>query len=1081
MAINAQEMEDNAHPASDLTDSVSERVKSALDTLLSTSAPPEPEQKPVVPQVKHEKEPKAKKPKAQGGGRGRKRKTPSPPPTEGGEDWVIRCDCNVNEDIGFMLQCNTCGVWQHGDCVDVRQDTLPENFYCSLCKEELHSQVSPSSEEFTTIEQNIYDPSAVSAAKEPETQEEKKADNAMPSTAPAAVEGRKLDSKNWTQWGLFAPQGVSSGDFVGEFVGDVQLKDSAAAQDPSFLRHVLLVDLCGLQINARKNGNSLRFVRRSCKPNAETRIVYTDGFLRVIVLAKQQVAPNGEITVPFEFDALSCQHIIDCGCEDKDSCEIVKHNRQLVDAVIAKRGPVNPPASTAASRRGTDSESVGDEDELAQRKASEQVQQPVKKKPGKKPGRQASRSALLSPTSTISVDSQTPRLSREERKLQEALKQFERLESQQPRGKRRADDELSAEESPRKQRVEGVAKRRKSTGRAAKAAKPRITAEEDAFSSSAATDSDDNGTSSEGDEVVRKPRRVVRRRSSQDEKVRAAAKEAGGFSQDVPRSPAVSTVGTPVAPMTPTTSSPMLPAKGKKAWLKGWTAESTPTAPIPPVTDTSARLPMKKKMLGEFRSDADTSTSTSLQAQSSAASLLSQSSQQHTPATPIAALSVSNATSASAVVSPPKSETSLPEPASPKLSAPPLTVASTPPVPVEPVQPPRELTPPPPPPPPPQEKEKLTMAEYRKRAALRQQQERDERLELAAKQEAEARAREQAQQARAEAEALARAQIQVTPSPAAAAPLVSTPVAAVPPPVSVPTPSSAELPPELLSYAQQFQEQRQQQHPVQSPASAPRMRDPRDGPFKPRPRPTPESPLQPVSMPPPDSAAPIPPPVPVPPVTQFANPSPPLAVSPRSRSLSGSPQRRAGSGGPGEKSQWDVKPTTQHPSMPAYPPRGGYRGPPQRPDYRRDFRDDFRRDSGPGRREWTGNGRSYGAPSSGGGVPGDEMDIDDSSNSSAPPPPPPQPWQGPPSSGYPPYMSQQPYHQGAPQFPPYSGYQPPFSGRSYPKPWEGGRGRGRDGEYDYRGPRDDYPRGPPPPPPPRYGSYRSPPRDFRRR
>jgi len=50
----------------------------------------------------------------------------------------------------------------------------------------------------------------------------------VPSAAfanPLILEARKLDSMNWTQWGLFIQCDASSNDFIGEYQGDVQVKD----------------------------------------------------------------------------------------------------------------------------------------------------------------------------------------------------------------------------------------------------------------------------------------------------------------------------------------------------------------------------------------------------------------------------------------------------------------------------------------------------------------------------------------------------------------------------------------------------------------------------------------------------------------------------------------------------------------------------------------------------------------------------------------------------------------------------------------------------------------------------------------
>lgn len=48
---------------------------------------------------------------------------------------VTRCICTKNEDqAGFMIQCDQCNVWQHGDCIGI--DTAaqaPETYRCERC------------------------------------------------------------------------------------------------------------------------------------------------------------------------------------------------------------------------------------------------------------------------------------------------------------------------------------------------------------------------------------------------------------------------------------------------------------------------------------------------------------------------------------------------------------------------------------------------------------------------------------------------------------------------------------------------------------------------------------------------------------------------------------------------------------------------------------------------------------------------------------------------------------------------------------------------------------------------------------
>jgi hypothetical protein len=50
------------------------------------------------------------------------------------EESVTRCVCGQDDDNeGFMVCCEQCEVWQHGDCIGVKQTELPEMYYCEIC------------------------------------------------------------------------------------------------------------------------------------------------------------------------------------------------------------------------------------------------------------------------------------------------------------------------------------------------------------------------------------------------------------------------------------------------------------------------------------------------------------------------------------------------------------------------------------------------------------------------------------------------------------------------------------------------------------------------------------------------------------------------------------------------------------------------------------------------------------------------------------------------------------------------------------------------------------------------------------
>lgn len=47
---------------------------------------------------------------------------------------VTRCICGSVEDDGFMICCEGCGAWQHGDCIGLDENAVPDEYMCDLCE-----------------------------------------------------------------------------------------------------------------------------------------------------------------------------------------------------------------------------------------------------------------------------------------------------------------------------------------------------------------------------------------------------------------------------------------------------------------------------------------------------------------------------------------------------------------------------------------------------------------------------------------------------------------------------------------------------------------------------------------------------------------------------------------------------------------------------------------------------------------------------------------------------------------------------------------------------------------------------------
>ncbi|XP_053571344.1 PHD finger protein 20-like protein 1 isoform X2 [Bombina bombina] len=48
---------------------------------------------------------------------------------------VVRCVCEMDEENGFMIQCEECLCWQHSVCMGLLEDSIPEQYTCYVCSD----------------------------------------------------------------------------------------------------------------------------------------------------------------------------------------------------------------------------------------------------------------------------------------------------------------------------------------------------------------------------------------------------------------------------------------------------------------------------------------------------------------------------------------------------------------------------------------------------------------------------------------------------------------------------------------------------------------------------------------------------------------------------------------------------------------------------------------------------------------------------------------------------------------------------------------------------------------------------------
>ena len=62
---------------------------------------------------------------------------------ESGDEGVTRCVCgSTDENLGLMIQCETCKCWQHCSCMGMHtEDDCPDVYYCEQCRPENHIEL----------------------------------------------------------------------------------------------------------------------------------------------------------------------------------------------------------------------------------------------------------------------------------------------------------------------------------------------------------------------------------------------------------------------------------------------------------------------------------------------------------------------------------------------------------------------------------------------------------------------------------------------------------------------------------------------------------------------------------------------------------------------------------------------------------------------------------------------------------------------------------------------------------------------------------------------------------------------------
>jgi histone-lysine N-methyltransferase SETD1 len=108
-------------------------------------------------------------------------------------------------------------------------------------------------------------------------------------------------------WGMFAAEGISPGDFIAEYTGELvrlgplldlreRLHESRGLADYFFR-----ISGTGWAADATLRGGRARFINHSCEPNAAARVFRVDGTTKVGIYARREIAPGEEVTYDYKF------------------------------------------------------------------------------------------------------------------------------------------------------------------------------------------------------------------------------------------------------------------------------------------------------------------------------------------------------------------------------------------------------------------------------------------------------------------------------------------------------------------------------------------------------------------------------------------------------------------------------------------------------------------------------------------------------------------------------------------------------------------------------------------------------------
>ncbi|XP_061178866.1 inactive histone-lysine N-methyltransferase 2E-like isoform X2 [Saccostrea echinata] len=268
---------------------------------------------------------------------------------------------------------------------------------------------------------------------------------------------------NKNRKGLEATETIGEGEPVIEYIGQVMYRDQFN-KDNFYKRlnpFVLFysnydgMDIC---IDATSYGNIARFIRRSCKANAEVRHVSQNGHVNFYIYSTKVIPRGSEITIPYDYSYKDCTYCVECACL-RNNCPVAKFFKKRINNIKKEKSPQKMPKLPVKSPIKIQIKSPVKKsgEELTPLVNASNVTSPAADRPSEVMSRAASTEQidnsstcqdLLDPalqkeeeetseTATTPASSEPAipqhKMTREERKMEAIMKAFEKLEKREER------------------------------------------------------------------------------------------------------------------------------------------------------------------------------------------------------------------------------------------------------------------------------------------------------------------------------------------------------------------------------------------------------------------------------------------------------------------------------------------------------------------------------------------------------------------------------------------------------------------------------------------------------------------------